>query len=291
MGEFLAVLCAAVWGVAVVCFKRSGEVVHPLALNLYKNVLAIALLVPTIWLAGDVWPSTEPRSSVYILLFSGALGIGISDTLFFLALNRLGAGLTAIVDCLYSPSVIALSIIWLGERLDWMQVIGALLIVSAVFIATFERTHEHLTPAQKRSGIIYGVLAMLFLAVGVVMAKPLLGGLPVLWVTEIRLIGGLIIILVTFALVPKRREIFRTLTTSHHRIYTFAGSFFGAYLSTVIWLGGMKYTQASVAAALNQTSNIFIFLMAALFLKERINLKRAIGITLGVGGAYLVMFA
>ena len=68
------------------------------------------------------------------------------------------------------------------------------------------------------------------------------------------------------------------------------GSVLGAYLSMIMWLGGMKYAQASTAAALNQTSNIFIFLMAAVFLKERINLKRAIGITLGVGGAYLVMF-
>jgi drug/metabolite transporter (DMT)-like permease len=31
--------------------------------------------------------------------------------------------------------------------------------------------------------------------------------------------------------------------------------------------------------------------MAAIFLKEPINFKRAIGITLAVGGAYLVTFA
>jgi drug/metabolite transporter (DMT)-like permease len=57
-----------------------------------------------------------------------------------------------------------------------------------------------------------------------------------------------------------------------------------------IWLAGMKYTQASIASALNQTSTIFIFIFAALFLKEPINLKRTIGIILAFIGSFLVLF-
>jgi drug/metabolite transporter (DMT)-like permease len=52
----------------------------------------------------------------------------------------------------------------------------------------------------------------------------------------------------------------------------------------------MKFTQASVAAALNQTSNIFVFMLAGMLLHEPINLPRTIGIVLGVSGAYLVTF-
>jgi drug/metabolite transporter (DMT)-like permease len=64
----------------------------------------------------------------------------------------------------------------------------------------------------------------------------------------------------------------------------------GAYLAMVLWLGGFKYTQASNASALNQTSNIFVFIFAAIFLGEKINLQRAIGILVGVAGAFLVTF-
>ena len=67
------------------------------------------------------------------------------------------------------------------------------------------------------------------------------------------------------------------------------GSVAGAYLSLILWLAGMKYTQASVAAALNQTSNIFVFIFAGFFLKEVINLQRTIGIVLGVTGVFVVM--
>jgi drug/metabolite transporter (DMT)-like permease len=58
----------------------------------------------------------------------------------------------------------------------------------------------------------------------------------------------------------------------------------------VLWLAGMKYTQAATAAALNQTSNIFIFIFAAILLKERITAVRLVAIGLGVAGALLVTF-
>jgi len=52
----------------------------------------------------------------------------------------------------------------------------------------------------------------------------------------------------------------------------------------------MKYTQASTAAALNQTSNVFVFLFAALFLKEKITLLRLAAIFTAVIGVFLVTF-
>ena len=73
-------------------------------------------------------------------------------------------------------------------------------------------------------------------------------------------------------------------------VYTLSGSFIGAYLSMVLWLGGMKFTQASVASALNQTTNIFIFILSAWLLREKITGPRLVGIGMGVGGALLVTF-
>ncbi len=85
----------------------------------------------------------------YILLFlSGAIGIGIADSMTFKALNILSGSVYAIVDCLYSPIVIGLSILVLGESLGVIQVIGVLFIVAAVFTSTREKSDEPL--ARKR---------------------------------------------------------------------------------------------------------------------------------------------
>jgi len=139
LGESLALIVAVVWAFAVILFKKSGETVNPIGLNLFKNVLALALILPTVWLFGQALVPSFSGHGYLLLLLSGALGIGVSDTLFFKSLNLLGAGLSAIVDCLYSPFIIGLSMVWLGERLTLLQVIGVVMIVSAVLAATSKK--------------------------------------------------------------------------------------------------------------------------------------------------------
>jgi drug/metabolite transporter (DMT)-like permease len=52
----------------------------------------------------------------------------------------------------------------------------------------------------------------------------------------------------------------------------------------------MKYTQASIAAALNQTSTLWTFILAALILKEPVTWLRVVGLGLGLAGVFLVTF-
>ncbi|MBN2264852.1 MAG: DMT family transporter, partial [Candidatus Aminicenantes bacterium] len=190
LGQMLALGSALAWAVAVVLFRVSGRRIHPIGLNLGKNVLAMVLLVPTLLVLGESFASPVPASSVILLLVSGVLGIGVSDTLFFHALNRLGASLTAIVDCFYSPFVIALSFVMLGERLTLVQLAGAGLVVSAVLTLSKEGKIERIDRRDLVAGIVYGILAMFFVALGIVMVKPILDDVSVFWATFVRLAGG-----------------------------------------------------------------------------------------------------
>ncbi|MCX6601586.1 MAG: DMT family transporter [bacterium] len=289
-GELLALITAVVWAVAVILFKKSGESVHPIALNLFKNVLAAALVVPTLYLVGGSLWRPVSAGDYLILLVSGVLGIGFADTFFFMSLNILGAGLSAIVDCLYSPFVIALSVMFLSESLSLLQVLGVLMIVSAVLGVTSGKWVVDIPRHDLLRGTFWAVAALLLMAAGIVMAKPVLERSPLVWAMEWRLIGGILALLVIMALRRDRRAIISTLMGTRHWGYVVSGSWFGAYAATFLWLGGMKYTQASTASALNQTSNIFIFVLAALLLREPITLARTVAIVLGVAGAYLVTF-
>ncbi|MFH1687470.1 MAG: DMT family transporter [bacterium] len=289
VGESLALLVAMTWAVAVILFKKSGETVHPVALNVFKNVLATALLVPTIWLTGEEIVRDVPFSEYGIYLLSGALGIGIGDTLFFKCLNKLGAGLSAIVVCLYSPVIITLSVLWLGETLSLWQVVGATMIVSAVLFASLEKNGTGLTRRDIVIGVVYGSLGQLVNGIGIVMIKQQLASTPVFWATAVRLVGGTVVLVLYLMIHPHRAAIMRTLHTRTGWAYTLGGSLMGAYISMAIWLGGMKYTQASIAAALNQTSNILVFILAAIFLKEKVTRLRILGIILAVSGAVLVI--
>jgi len=289
LGEIMSLMAAVIWAFAVIMFKKSGEKIHPLALNLFKNLLAFVLFIPTILLVEGMLIRRAPAGDSLILLASGALGIGIGDTLYFHSLNLIGAGLSAIVVCLYSPLIIFLSVVGLGESLSLLQVGGACLIVLAIFVATYER--ERSAPAKNlAAGILFGVLANAANAVSIVMAKRVLERSPLFWTAEVRLLSGIVVLALILVFLPGRKRIVAPLFANERWPSTIIGSLAGAYIAMAVWLAGMKFAPASVSSALNQTSTIFIFIFARFILREPVNRKRIAGIILAFIGVFLVSF-
>ncbi|MCW8800724.1 MAG: EamA family transporter, partial [Desulfobacter sp.] len=64
----------------------------------------------------------------------------------------------------------------------------------------------------------------------------------------------------------------------------------GNYIALLLWVAGMKYTTASRAGVLNQMSTIFLFILATVWLKEKMTAQRLAAILLAIAGAYLVIF-
>jgi len=290
IGEILSLLTAVFWAVAIILFKKSGETVHPLGLNLFKNALGFVLLLVTFFFFKEALIYHVPFKDYLLLMLSGAIGIGIGDSLLFYCLNLIGAGLTAIVDCLYSPFIIALSVLFLGESLTSLQIFGAVLVVSAVLIVSLKWGRTDIEWRKLGLGIFFGAMAMLSTAIGVVMVKPLLERLSFLWATEVRLLGALIALMLIILFHPRRRKVLVSIMEKKRRLTMVSGSFFGAYVAMLFWLGGMKLTQASIASALNQTNSVFIVILAAIWLKEPLNARRIIGIIIAFLGAVLVSF-
>jgi len=66
-------------------------------------------------------------------------------------------------------------------------------------------------------------------------------------------------------------------------------SFLGSYLALLFWLAGFKYANASVASVLNETANVFIVVMAAIFLGEPLTKKKVIGVALTFSGVLIFL--
>ncbi|MDH4272293.1 MAG: DMT family transporter, partial [Candidatus Aminicenantes bacterium] len=193
-GEILSVGAAVIWAIAVLLFRIIGRTVSPLALNFIKNSFAVALLLFTMLLLGQPLLPNVPLQSYLLIALSGLIGVALSDTLFFSCLNLLGASLTAVIDCLYSPFVILFSFLFIGERLGTRQLLGVGLILFA--LALISRSKEKGLPPRKDLvlGIILGTLAMVTLAGSIVMIKPLLARSAVLWATLWRMAAGAIVL-------------------------------------------------------------------------------------------------
>jgi drug/metabolite transporter (DMT)-like permease len=62
----------------------------------------------------------------------------------------------------------------------------------------------------------------------------------------------------------------------------------GSYLGLMCWIGGLKYTKVGVAAILNQSSTIYILILAAIFLKEPLTRRKFVASLVALAGIILV---
>lgn len=291
LGEFYSLACALVWAVAVVLFRKSGESLGPLPLNLFKNGLAALLLGLTVAALSPRWPGIPP-GSVALILLSGLLGIALGDHLYLSALNRIGASRMAVAQTLYSPFVIGLSAVFLGEWLRGPQWLGAGCVLAGIALVTWTGRgggEEPGAAAARWRGTAVGGASVLLMAVGVVLSKPMLEAHDFLWVVWLRVlagVGGLLVVVVWQGRVPALLAEYRA---ARHWPQIVTGAVAGTYLSMLLWLAGYKYTAASVSAVLNETAAVFIVLFAVLFLRERVSPRQVGGIVLAMLGVVLMV--
>jgi len=291
IGEVFAVLCGVFWAVAVCLFKKSGETMAPISLNIFKSTVATGLFAITLWVAGQEFFIDAPASDYFVVMVSGLLGMALGDTLFFASLNRIGAGMWAIVDCLYSPSVIVVALLLLGERLTAFDLIGASLVVSAILVASLEPARMRVSREGLGRGVMMGIGCVLLVSFSAVIIKPVLSRSPLFWVIEMRMLAGTVGLVGLAMLSRRRRAIFRGVLPGRGWKWTVSATFLGTYVAIALWIAAMKYTLVSVAGILSQLSVVFLFLFARLFLKEPLTRRKVLGLVIAfVGGTLVIAF-
>lgn len=261
----------------------------PLALNLYKSAVSLLLLTVTLPLAQVAFFPAEAEWKDYgLLILSGFLGITISDSLFFKSLNWIGAGRIAIVECFYSPSILFLCWAFLAELPHPQKILGGVMVIGAVLIAALQRNKEGRTSRQILYGIILGVLAMMTLALAVIVMKSVIDKTSPLWATEVRLLTATVTLSIQILLCRDRKEQLASLVCPSVWRTAFPAAFLGSFLSLLLWMGAFKFTDIGAAAILNQTSTVFIVVLATIFLKEPLTLKVLCATTIAFAGVAIV---
>lgn len=290
LGQTCALLAAINWAFALVLFKRTGETIPPIALNLFKNTIGLILFTLTLLVTGDSLATLreQPAADIAWLLFSGFLGIAVADTLLFYGLNLIGVGLTSIVDCLYSPFMVAFAWLLLGERLTPYHYVGGAFIVAGVFVSSRHAPPPDRTRTQLVAGMGLIAIAIASMAFGIIIVKPVLERFPLVWATTLRLLAGTVP-LAAFALISSnRKRHWSAFRPSPVWKLSLPASVLGTYLALLFWVAGFKYTHATVCAILNQTSVVFALILATLILKEPFTRRKLAAVTLATLGVGLV---
>jgi drug/metabolite transporter (DMT)-like permease len=288
-GEFFALSSAFGWAVAVIMMRKIGETLPAFELNLFKNSFGMVLLVPTILIVSGL---EHPGYSIHelgVVFASGVLGIAVADTWYLRALNLMGAGRTAIVASLFSPFVIVLSMIFLGERMVPWQWFGILLVTAGVLMVTWKVKYSTVETGDMRKGAFYGIAGVFMMALGIVMVKEILEQRPLLWTMELRLAGGVAGMLVYMFVKRQWQAVKQNFQRPQPWWGIIGASFMAAYLCLILWLAGYKLIDASVASILNETNVVFILILAWLFLGEKITRRKLAGIGLTAAGVLIMV--
>ena len=286
MGDIYALLTAVCWSFAVILFELSSNKLNPLQINIVKNSFGVIGFIITIFILDIPYPNFS-KEDLAILSVSGLIGVGIADLFFLESLKKIGSSLSAIVATIYAPSVFIIAYIIFNEITTLNVYFGTCLILGGIVVSTYNFPKQ-ITSSQLFTGVLFGALAQVLTAASVLSVKPIMLDNPILYVALIRFGIGLMSAVIFMLLKSGYSLVLITLQQGYRNIFLLGGSFFGTYLSVILWLAGYKYTLAGRAAIYNQLSTVLISIMAVYFLKDTLTIKKKIGILLSFVGAVIV---
>lgn len=286
LGDAMALGCALAWAIAVLSFRKLAE--HPAeAINFFKNSVASVLLLGTMLVMGIHFDVSRSALDWASLVLSGVLGLAVADTIFLAGLARIDASIAAVADCAYSPTVVVLAAVFLGEPLGLSLVLGAPLVVIGLLLVAHQR-RDSARPID-RGGVALVLGGVLFTAIGLVIAKRALERSELVEATTIRMVAGASALFLFEAARGRTRRMLSLFRPQPSWPVLWTGTILGTYVVMLLWLGGMKYGAASRVALLNQMGAIFVLLFSRAFLGEEISRQRWVGALTAISGVVVIL--
>ena len=279
LGIIFALSASILWSITVTLIKPISQNVSPFLINPIKNSIGLMLFfISFIIFDISLWYDGLHNYEYIIILFSGALGMFLGDTIFIYALNKIGANRVAIVDA-FSPIIIfSYSLLLLpNQNLSILQIIGFIITILGLLILAYENDYEDIDYKVKRFGILLVLCAMMCTGFGVVYLKTVLNRINELnydiqlnlWVTAFRLIPGVILSWILFLFQKNKVQLIKPIKNKSNFIPLLIASFIGPFIALGCWILGYAFIdKPSVASIIGQTAVIFIVLLSWIYLKE-----------------------
>lgn len=288
-GEIAALTTAVCWAVAARMFQLLGAYFSPLALNFWKGALAALVLVIVI----QFFPASVSLSqmAMFWLVISGIIGIGLGDTFFFQALNRIGDSQAILVAETLAPIFTALfAMAWINEWLTWQQWVGIALVLISVDVIIKLQKRNH-TTLFSLSGYVFAALAAICQAIGAVVSRDILTttGIDAGNASLYRLMGGLGAIVVLMLVMKRQFRPSKPLGQNGYLLIagaTLLGTFAALYLQMVAFAN----TKAAIVQTLFATS-VVLSLIVAKVLGETVNKNTVIWSLLALVGVGVLILS
>ncbi|MEC8252686.1 MAG: DMT family transporter [Planctomycetota bacterium] len=296
LGEFAALSTALCWLGSSLAFAVAGREAGAQALNQFRLVAALPMLLAAAWLVtGDVWPTDATWPRISALLASGMVGLVIGDWGYFHALATIGPRLASVIMALWPACTVGLDACG-GAVPTASQAVGVGLTVAGVAMVLARRQggswRPDLTRRQWALGVAGALVGALGQAGGFVIARAAMApgpdqiaGVDPLLATVVRMAAA--VIGMQLIVTIKRRPLVMRRVWGRRRelraavLGTLCGPVLGVWMSMV---AGAYASDAGVAAALMGTTPVFMLPLAIWLYGARVTIAGAVGTLLAVAG-------
>lgn len=295
---FPAFLTAIFFALSAVFATRSSRLLGYALANLAR------LWVSSIFLAAWAFTCGSGLRGNGLLLFilSGVAGFGLSDLAFFASLPLIGSRLASLmVQCLAAPFAALVEWLWLGTRLDALEITCGGLILAGVALAIApskkaEAAALHADPTGHVRGLLFGLLAALGQGGGAVLSRKAhalsaVGGLHVDGGTAAfqRILGGLVLISLALPLLRRNAALTQNLPLVPNWKaawpWVAANCVAGATLGVSCYQWALATTPSAVVLPIVALTPLIVVPLALFLEGERPSLRSMIGAVLAVGAA------
>ena len=294
-----ALLTTLLFATSTVCGYRTAKQVGGIEANFWRITLATMFLTVWAFTFGSGF-----RGAPEWFMLSGLFGIGLGDSAYFQALPRLGSRRTVLLcQCLTAPFAVLIEWLWLGNKLNRLEILCVAVILVGVAIALAPGDHLKISPRDWKIGLGASILAAFGGAVGAVIIRK---GYAAIHAADLhvdagttgyqRVLGGILIPTMTLLIFKSRsahahgpafaENTLRVSRDKWTRIWPWvlANALAGQTLGVTCMQWALQTTPAGIVTAIIATTPIVLLPMTRIVEGEKIGVRSLIGALVAVSG-------
>ena len=295
IGELAALATSFFFAMTALIFTSTGRMVGSQVTNRMRLTFAlIYLVILNIILFREPLPFSAESSRWLWLSLSGIIGLSLGDAFLFQSFVSVGARLGTLLLSLAPVFGSVIAWIFFGETLTFLQITGIVLALAGIAWVVMSHEEPANTPhGHTRRGVIFGVLAGLGQAIGLVLSKQaMVGNFSPFQANAIRMLAAVLFIWAWTALEGKAGATFSALREKPQVIRLLAlGALVGPVLGVSSSLLAVQHAQIGVASTLMALPPVIILPVSYFAFKEKIGWQAVVGTVLAIAGVAILFLA
>ena len=288
IGELAALSTSLFFAMTALIFTQTGHMVGSQVTNRIRLTFAlIYLVIINLILFHEPLPFSAGSSRWIWLGVSGIIGLSLGDAFLFQSFLSVGARLGTLLLSLAPIFGSVIAWVFFGETLSFLQILGIVLALAGIAWVVLSHEEPPDTPrGQTRRGVLFGILAGLGQAVGLVLSKQgMSGDFSPFQANAIRMLIAVIFVWIWTAFEGQIRATFTALHQTPRAVPLIAlGAVVGPLLGVSASLLAVQHAEIGVASTLMALPPVLILPISYFVFRERIGWQAILGTILAITG-------